>query len=124
MYKHGAVTILRWGLAFVFFYAAVAGLLRPQDWLGYLPEFVGRIVPINIALTVFSIYQLVLAALLFTGRKLRVVALVSLATFGVIVVFNIGTLDDVFRDVGLAMASLALFELVKKQPAEKDDELI
>lgn len=122
MHKHGAITILRWGLAFVFFYAAVASLLRPQEWVGYVPAFLDNF-PIKTVLTVFSLYELALATLLFISRKLYIASLASLITFGFIVLLNIGALDRVFENVGLAMASLALFELIEKDRSEKEDEI-
>ncbi len=127
MYRRGAITILRWGLAFTFFYAAVSGLLHPMDWIGFLPPFLESFITLKMALTVFSVYELALAALLFTGRKLQIASLLSMATLAAIVIFNMGTLDLVFRDVGLAMASLALFELIKKssdKEISKDSEIL
>lgn len=124
MHKYSAVTILRWGLAFTFFYAAIEGLLHPENWIGYLPPFLGNILPLRTVLTIFSVYEIALAALLFIGRKLYWVSLLSIITLVVITVFNLEILDVTFRDVGLAMAALALFELVKKQPTEKNSELV
>ncbi len=124
MNRRGAITILRWGLAFVFFYAAVASLLRPQDWTGLLPRFIGDVLPLRLVLTVFSIYEIALAVLLFIGRKLRLASILSLVTLAAVVIFNLGALDSVFKDVGLAMASLALFELVRKQPLDKNNDLV
>lgn len=122
MSRHSATTILRWGLAFTFFYAAVASLLNPENWIGYLPAFVGYIIPPRIALTVFSFYEIVLAVLLFAGRKLKWAALLSAVTLAAITVFNLGggVFDVTFRDVGLAFMALALWELVKKEgPGER-----
>ena len=117
MNKNSAVIILRWGLAFTFFYAAIASLVNPDNWIGYLPAFVGDIVPPRLALTIFSFYEIVLAALLFAGWKIRWAALLSVVTLAGITVFNLtgGTFDITFRDVGLAFAALALWELVKKE---------
>lgn len=123
MHRRGAITILRWGLAFTFFYAAVSGLLHPTDWTVFLPPFVENFVTLKMALTIFSVYEIALAALLFSGRKLYMASLLSMATLAAIVIFNMGALDLVFRDVGLAMASLALFELIKK-PSDKDNEAV
>jgi len=113
MQKISAATILRWGLAFVFFYAGIAGLLDPQDWIGYMPPFVGNIIDPKIALTAFSFYEIVLATMLFAGRKLKIASLFAVATLLGITIFNIGLMDVVFRDVGLIFAALALYELVK-----------
>jgi len=110
-----AITILRWGLAFVFFYAAVASLLNPENWAGYLPLFLRNLLPPNILLTGFSIYQIILAALLFSGRKLRWASILAVITLAGIVIFNLGQLDTAFVDIGLAMSALALVELTRAQ---------
>lgn len=113
MNKNSAGTILRWGLAFVFFYAAIAALLRPEIWLGYFPQFLVNMLPPHLLLVGFSFYELILAGLLFAGRKLVWGSLLAAVTLGAIVVFNFMSLDIVFRDVGLFMAALALFEIVR-----------
>ncbi len=115
MYKNPAITILRWGLAFVFFYAAIASLLNPSEWIGYLPGFLTVFLPPRLVLTVFSIYEIILAALLFMGKKLVWISLLSVITLAAIVVFNLGLLEVTFRDVGLAMAALALYELARAE---------
>lgn len=108
-----AKIILRWGLAFVFFYAAISGLLSPSDWIGYLPKFAQHALPGNMSLTAFSVFEIILAAWLFSGKKLIWSAgLAALALAGVIV-FNLGAMDVVFRDVGLVFAALALLELAR-----------
>jgi len=113
MGKNSAGTILRWGLAFIFFYAAVASLLRPESWLTYFPQFLKNILPSHILLVGFSFYELILAALLFWGRKLAQASILAAITLGVIIVFNLDSLDAVFLDAGLLMAALALFEIIR-----------
>ena len=124
MNKHSAIIILRWGLAFVFFYAAIASLLNPNNWTGYMPEFVNAILPQRLLLVIFSFYEIVLAALLFVGRKLQWVSLVSVITLATITVSNVAVFEVTFRDVGLAMASLALWELVRKEKINETEEEI
>ncbi len=121
MNRHSAITILRWGLAFVFFYAAVASLLNPQDWVGYLPPLLRNIFPSGILLTGFSIYEIILAVLLFSGKKLYWASILSVITLVGITILNLNQLDVTFRDVGLAMAALALVELVRAQKQDAQE---
>lgn len=109
-----AVTILRWGLAFVFFYAAVASLLSPLNWIGYFPDFLRAVVPARWLLTGFAIYEIILAIFLFTGRKIVWVSPLTAITLVGIAVFNLNILDVTFRDVGLIFMALGLYELVKE----------
>ncbi len=122
--KDKAITILRWGLAFTFFYAAVTSLLHPDEWFSYLPSFIGNFVSLRFALAVFSAYEIAVASLLFIGKKLYWVSLIALITLVVLILSRLDNLNTAFRDVGLAMSSLALFELVRKQPMGRDNELV
>ena len=118
----GAVTILRWGLAFVFFYGAIAALINPSEWAGFIPGYVSTIIPIHIFLTVFSLYELALAALLFSGRKLYWSSLFATITLAAILVVNFNIMDIVFRDVGLLFAALALFEIARSDAQASRNE--
>lgn len=120
MHKSSAIIILRWGLAFVFFYAAIASLLRPQEWMGYFPRFLFGFLPPKAILSAFSFYEIVLAALLFSGKKLVWATALAIATFTGIIVFNLEFLDVTFRDVGLIMAGLALLELIRKEKSNRE----
>ncbi len=115
MNKNSAATILRWGLAFVFFYAAIAGLIKSESWSGYFPQFLQNIPFSKSFSAAFSVYEIILAAFLFWGRRLIWVSLLSAITLAAIVVLNLNVLDITFRDVGLLMAALALYELVRKE---------
>ena len=116
-----AITILRWGLAFVFFYAAIASLVTPQDWIGYIPEFLRGLLPGNLFLILFSIFEIILASFLFIGKKIVYASLIAAVALVGVTIVNFNQLDVLFRDVGLAMMALALFELVRKGGKEKED---
>lgn len=115
------MTILRWGLAFTFFYAAVASLLNPADWIGYMPMFLKSLLPARILLAGFSFYEILVAALLFSGRKVAYASIISAVTLGGITILNLGALDVTFRDIGLVFAALALYELAKEQKGVKEE---
>jgi hypothetical protein len=113
MESSGAATILRWGLAFVFFYAAIASLLDPTAWAGYVPQFLDGFISPSLFLAGFSIYELILAGMLFWGKKLWWSSLFATITLAGIVIFDFQVIDVVFRDVGLAFAALALFQTAR-----------
>jgi len=114
MKSNGPSIILRWGIAFVFFYAAIASLVSPEAWTDFVPPFVTSIVSTKVFLSAFALYELVLAGMLFWGKKLYWVSLLATITLAAIVVVDFFVIDIVFRDVGLAFASLALFEMSKQ----------
>lgn len=99
---------LRLGLATVFLYAAISSFVSPRDWVGYLPAFMTDIVEAETLLKFFSVYELALAGLLLSGVYVRYVALLCAATLAGIAAFNFSLLQISFRDVGLALAALAL----------------
>lgn len=115
MKSNSAATILRWGLAFVFFYAAVASLRHPETWVSYLPSFLANGPSAHLLLVCFSVIELILAAWLFWGKKLAWSSMISALMLLGITIVNLDILDITFRDIGLAMAALALFELAREK---------
>lgn len=103
-----APLLLRIGLATVFMYAAVSSFIDPNEWVGYLPSFMTKIVDAETLLPLFSIFELTLAAWLLSGVYVRFAALVCAATLAGIVVFNFSLFAISFRDIGLIFAALAL----------------
>ncbi len=100
--------LLRIGLAFVFLYAAISSFVNPDAWIGFFPAFLVSIVPAGFLLGGFSVYEIVLALWLLSGRWLMYAGYLAAATFAGIVLTNPGVLDLTFRDVGLFFAALAL----------------
>lgn len=122
MRRSVGVTILQWGLAFVFFYAGVASLLNPTLWGGYLPPLLATAPFARLFLTIFAVYEIVLAIWLFAGRKLRWSAIIAAITFIAIIISDFSIFRVTFRDVGLLMAALALFEFAREKGAKEETE--
>lgn len=102
------ILLLRVGLAFVFLYAAVSSFLEPLNWIGFFPEFLRSFIPQSILLSGFSLFEAGMGIWLLSGKKVFSAAFVSVIAFLGIVLFNLGSLDILFRDVGLLFAALAL----------------
>ncbi|MDP2598780.1 MAG: hypothetical protein Q8P49_03045 [Candidatus Liptonbacteria bacterium] len=115
-----AKIILRWGLAFVFFYAAIASFINGSDWIGYFPKFMRVIVPDHLLLTGFSVFEIILAVWLFLGKKLLWASAISAAMLAGILIFNFDQMLVLFRDVGLVFAALALLELSRPRNQNSD----
>lgn len=101
--------LLRLGLATVFLYAAISAFLVPDEWVGYLPQFMRDIVSADILLPMFSMLELTLAVWLLSGLYVKYAALLAAALLAGIVVFNFELFAISFRDIALIFASLALF---------------
>ena len=107
---HSRVSLLlRLGLATVFLYAAISSFLAPNEWVGYFPQLLRDIVPAEVLLPIFSIYELLLAAWLLSGLYTKYAALLAAVTLTGIVVSNFQLFVITFRDIALIFAALALF---------------
>lgn len=104
--------LLRLAIASVFAYAAIASFIAPLNWIGYFPVFLRDIVPQQILLNGFSLYELVLSLWLLSGKKTFYAAVIATITLVGIIIANIGLTDILFRDFAiiLAAASLAVSE--------------
>src|SRR5579871_4578312 len=99
---------LRAAIASVFAYAAVASFLAPDNWVGYFPVFLRHLIPQQVLLTGFSIYELVLAGWLLSGFQTFFAALLATCTLGGIIFANLSQLDILFRDFAIVLSSLSL----------------
>jgi hypothetical protein len=116
-----AKIILRWGLAFVFFYAAIAGLLHPDAWVGFFPRFLHQTQDYHPLLTSFSVFEIFLAAWLFWGKKLVWSSSIAVAMLVGVVVPNFDSMPILFRDIGLIFMALALLELARGNKGTEDN---
>ena len=103
-----AIWLLRGGLAFSFLYVAINSFLEPQNWIGFFPIWMLNLVGDNILLGAFSIFEIILALWLLSGKKGMYAALISAGLLLGIVAMNLGALTLIFRDISLAAAALAL----------------
>ncbi len=112
---------LRIGLALVFLYAAIASLLNPGSWSVYLPSWIGTVIPLTLFLTFFSIYQILLALWLLSGKYIYPASLLAALTLLGIIFHNIADLDIIFRDIAIfsAAVALALLSYLPKYSAKK-----
>ena len=112
-----ASLFLRIGLAFVFFYAAVAALLDPFSWVGFFPGWLRALLPDELLLPAHSAAEIILALWLISGWRAFYSAVLASIAIGGIVIFNIGSVDIIFRDVAILFAAIAL-ALIEKRVLE------
>lgn len=111
--RYWACLFTRWGIGFTFFYAGVSSFLNPNVWVGFIPVFASNIVDGYFLLSAFSVYEIFLALWLFVNKKTYYAAIVSAVTMFVLVVFNLGVLDIIFRDVAIFFSAIALAILTR-----------
>ncbi|MEK6878017.1 MAG: hypothetical protein AABY22_00335 [Nanoarchaeota archaeon] len=106
---------LRFGIAVVFLYAAVASFINPASWIGFIPQFIKNVISGSVFLAIYSAYEICLAFWLFSGKKTFYASIVAGATLLLIVILNISQFDIVFRDVAILFACVALAFLTKEK---------
>ncbi|TSC97579.1 MAG: hypothetical protein Greene071421_294 [Parcubacteria group bacterium Greene0714_21] len=70
--------------------------------------FLRTVIPAPALLYLFAGYEIILGLWLLSGRQLVISSLFAFATLAGVVILNLGALDLVFRDVGLAFSAAAL----------------
>ena len=102
------IFLLRVGIAFSFLYAAISGFIDPSSWIGFIPQFVTNVLPVETALIIFGVVEILLALALLLMKNLFYPAILSaLIVFGIII-SNIPQRDILFRDVPIILMALAL----------------
>lgn len=102
------IFVLRVGLGLVFLYAGTASLQNPAGWIGYVPQFVSVVMPIDTFLVAHSVFELALGVGLISGLWIPILSTLALLSFFSIITL-IGINEVTFRDFGLACMALALF---------------
>ncbi|MEK7117810.1 MAG: hypothetical protein AAB861_03500 [Patescibacteria group bacterium] len=100
--------ILRVGLAFSFIYAAVRAYMDPLSWIGWFPPFLQQVLPQDILLLSWGIFEVVIGLWILSGKNIFIPTLLAALSLGGLVFFNSGSMDILFRDVSLALISLGL----------------
>ena len=107
--------LLRAGIAFSFFYAAIFSFVNPTNWIGFFPSFLTNLIPGVILLPIFSVYEILLGLWLISNKKIFYASVLSSMTLFSVVIFNLGVLDIVFRDISILFASIALSFLSREE---------
>lgn len=100
--------LIRAGIAFAFLYAAIAGYLRPNDWIGYFPATLRHAVPENILLYSWGIFETVIALWILSGKKVFVPSLLAVISLAGLIFTNFSQMDVIFRDVTILAVAAAL----------------
>ena len=105
--------LIRIGLAFVFFYAAISEFLHPQKFYNYIPTFIDSLFPKEIFLLFFSLFEILLALWILSRIQARASAAFATLTICMITLFNLESFEVVFRNISILFSALALFFLDK-----------
>jgi len=103
-----AFLVLRLGLGFVFIWFAFAQFGSPAKWVSFLPSFLSSSTAFATSFILMNaLFELVAGVLIILGAWTRLAGvLLALHLFGI--AFTIGMTAVGVRDIGLAVATLAL----------------
>ena len=104
------LALLRIGIAIPFLYAAIGSFLAPENWIGYFPTWLRDMLPENLLLTGFSLFEIALAIWLISNWKIFYAAILAAITLAGIIAANTASLDILFRDTAILFAAIALSE--------------
>jgi len=99
---------IRLALAASFAYVGISSFTNPDLWAGFVPGFVGAIVPVALFLKIHGAAEVILALWLVSGKAQMWSGLIAALALFSIALFNLSAWDIVFRDVSLGIAALAL----------------
>jgi uncharacterized membrane protein YphA (DoxX/SURF4 family) len=102
---------IRFGLAFVYGYAAVEIYLHPANFMKYIPPTVQSMVPTDLFLLVFGIFEILLVLWLLSGKKTEYAGFISFLLMVGIIIPNTEYFNVLFRNVSIALSSIALTAL-------------
>ena len=105
---------LRIGLGLVFIYAGLLSFLAPENWIGFVPRWVGSVIDPQLFLSVHAGFEIVLGLAILAGFLLPLASLLTFFDMFALLLFY-GIDEVTFRDFGLLMSALALYLLTIKQ---------
>lgn len=110
---------VRVGLSIVFLYAGTAAVLDPLSWMGFIPSWVRAIIPPAIFLPLHAAMDMAIGLWLLSGWKRFYAGLVASLALLSIIVFNLGALDIIFRDIALFFSAVAVMALHWQEVKER-----
>jgi len=106
--KNYSNLLLRIAIAFAFLYPAIEGILHPNAWVGFFPDFLANHFTVTTLMYGWGAFEIVIALWILSGKRIFIPSVLATLTLVAIVFFNFTELDTVFRDISLALVAAAL----------------
>lgn len=104
-----ATLLLRIGVAFAFIYPAVSAYFEPLSWIGFFPDFLrDTVIDEMLLLQLFGLSEVVIALWILVGRNIFIPSVLAALYLFLIVIFNLNSLDIIFRDIPIMLMAVAL----------------
>ncbi len=108
--------ILRVAIAFSLIYVAIAAFINPLNWVGYIPDFATLgLMSKETFLMIHAVIDLILGLWLLSGRWTFYASILSALFLAGIVLFNIGEIIVLYRDISILLAAVALAVLSRNR---------
>ena len=107
--EHGKI-ILRIFLSLVFLWFGINQVYAPAEWVTFVPDFVGQIIPANTVVIINGSMEILFGLMMISGFYLRLSSLV-MGIHLFFIALSMGMNVIAVRDYGLTFATLALFFL-------------
>lgn len=99
---------LRLGTALALLFPAIDAFLNPYSWVAYVPQLFGGIVPDMVMLHTFGIIEIVLGVWILSGRRIFWPSVAATVLILLVVLFNLGDFEVLYRDLAIAAMTFAL----------------
>ena len=107
--------LLRVGLCVVFLYAGTAALANPENWIGFVPQWITIFISKEIFLAMHGITDLIIAIWLISNYKPFGAGLIASLSLIAIITTNFTQIEIIFRDVAILFSAFTLMALTYKR---------
>jgi uncharacterized membrane protein YphA (DoxX/SURF4 family) len=107
-FKKFAPIILRYGIGLVYLWFGISQLLSPENFVGYLPDFIFNSSYATTFVIINGIFEIIASILLLSGIFTRIVAIL-LALHLLAITIDVGYGEIGVRDFGLTIATITIF---------------
>lgn len=111
--RNWGLIFLKIGLAFTLIYAGTNIFISPDNWIGFVPQFMKSFSEYG-ALYMHGAIDILLGLWILSGFRIFLGSLLSAVNLFLVTIFNLGAMDIIFRDVGIFFMALALCFLTYK----------
>ena len=115
MNRRNISCVLRLALAFAFLYSPIAAFFYPDNWIWFVPDFVGTFVPKLLFMQVFGVVEILIALGVLFLKNPTIPAILACLILAGIIVLDWSAFDATFRDVSILLAGVGLIILHQKK---------
>lgn len=108
MRQEASDLLLRLGTALALLYPSIDRFFNPFAWIGYVPSFLGSILPEEVVLHFFGIVGIVLAVWILSGKNIFWPSVLATILLVANVMLNGSEFHVLFRDLAISAMTLAL----------------